>query len=144
MLLWLLGLLELSLQNAMRRSLPQLRALALAAVQRQLLPVVQPLLLEVAVQRLLLEVRLGPTLRLPALRQVASQTAASETMAGLGGSMEESSILIGSRHLRTRVPSRSSSISRRYCGTICSRTLWSHTLSSSVPCRCQGIAATPI
>ncbi len=70
------GLLELSLQKARRRSLPQLRALALAAVQRQLIPVVQRLLLEVAVQRLLLEVRLGllalgPTLRLLALRQVA-------------------------------------------------------------------------
>ena len=140
MLLSLLGLLELSLQKARRCTLPQLRALALAVVPRQLLPVVQRLLL-VAVQQLLREVRLGllalgPTFRVLALRQVASQTRASETLALLRAPTATTPIWLCSCHVHTHVSSPPLGNSRCYCSSKSSRTPWCRTRSSSVASRC--------
>ena len=141
MLLSLLGLLELLLQKAMRRSLSQLQALALSAVQQQLLPVVQRLLLEVVVQQLLREVRLGllalgPTFRVLALRQVASQTGASETLALLRAPTATTPIWLCSCHVHTHVSSPPLGSSRCYCSSKSSRTPWCHTRSSSVASQC--------
>ena len=124
LLLSLLGLLDLSRRKALRRSLPQLRPLALAVVQRQLLPVDRRPGAEVAVLRTLRPA--APQLR-PlalalglALRRAASQTGASETLAPLTSRTAKATILLGTHHLRTHVYSLArEGMARRYCGSKC-------------------------
>ena len=122
LLLSLLGLLKLSQHKAMRRSLPQLRPLALAVVQRQLFLVDRRLGAEVvALQKLLPAV---PQLRPPApalglaLRQAASQTGASETLAALPSHTARPAILLRTPHVHTHVYALPrEGMARRYCGS---------------------------
>ena len=146
LLLSLLGLLKLSQHKALRRSLPQLRPLALAVVQRQLFLVDRRLGAEVVVLRKLLPAvpQLRPlALALGlALRQAASQTGASETLAPLTSRTAKAAILLRAHHLRTHVYSLArESMDPRYCGSRCSQTPWYHTWSSWVASRCRMSAA---
>ena len=124
LLLSLLGLLKLSQHKALRRSLPQLRPLALAVVQRQMIMVDRRLGVEAAVLRMSLPA--VPHLRPPALalglarRQAASQTGASETVAPLTSRTAKAAVLLRAHHLRTHVSSLSrEDMARHYCGSKC-------------------------
>ena len=124
LLLSLLGLLKRSQHKALRRSLPQLRPLALAVVQRQLFTVGRRLGAEVAVLPKLLPAvpQLRPlALALGlALRQAASQTGASETLAALPSRTAKPAILLGTHHMHTHVSSLArEGMARRYCGSKC-------------------------